>query len=110
MEAVAADLIERKVTRPARLAVIGGSNGGLLMGNMLTREGRKLFGAIVCQVPLLDMRRFHKLLAGASWMGEYGNPDLPDEWAYLQRRPARAEPATSACVWQMRVYGRRASA
>ena len=64
----------------------GGSNGGLLTGNMLARAsaGRKLFGAIVCQVPLLDMYRYHKLLAGASWMGEYGDPE--EEWdAFLSQ-------------------------
>ena len=54
------------------------------MGVMLTQRP-DLFGAIVCQVPLLDMRRFHKLLAGASWMDEYGNPDKPEEWAYISR-------------------------
>ena len=79
-EAVARDLVSRGVTAPERLGCIGGSNGGLLTGNMLTREGRALFGAIVCQVPLLDMRRYHKLLAGASWMEEYGNPDEPGVW------------------------------
>ena len=81
--AVAEDLIRRKVTSPKKLGIIGGSNGGLLMGNMLTMRP-DLFGAIVCQVPLLDMRRYNKLLAGASWMGEYGNPDLPEEWAFLK--------------------------
>ena len=55
---------------------MGGSNGGLLVGNMLTMRP-DLFGAVVCQVPLLDMRRYHMLLAGASWMAEYGNPDDP---------------------------------
>ena len=59
---------------------MGGSNGGLLMGNMLTLRP-DLWGAIVCSMPLLDMRRYHTLLAGASWMGEYGDPDHPDEWA-----------------------------
>ena len=54
------------------------------MGVMLTQRP-DLFGAVVCQVPLLDMRRFHRLLAGASWMGEYGNPDKPEEWAYTQQ-------------------------
>jgi len=54
------------------------------MGNMLARSPQ-LFGAIVCQVPLLDMKRYNKLLAGASWMGEYGNPDKAEEWAYLQK-------------------------
>ena len=59
---------------------MGGSNGGLLVGNMLVRPGSiDRFGAIVCQVPLLDMRRYHKLLAGASWMSEYGNPEKPEE-------------------------------
>ena len=81
--AVAEDLIARKVTSPKRLGVKGGSNGGLLVGNMYAMRP-DLFGAVVCQVPLLDMRRFNKLLAGASWMGEYGNPDLPEEWAFIQ--------------------------
>jgi prolyl oligopeptidase len=81
--AVAVDLVHRKVTSPPHLGVQGGSNGGLLMGNMLFRRP-DLFGAIVCQVPLLDMRRFNHLLAGASWMDEYGNPDLPDEWAFIR--------------------------
>ena len=79
-EAVAKDLVARGVTSHAKLGCQGGSNGGLLTGNMLAREGRALFGAIVCQVPLLDMRRYHKLLAGASWMEEYGDPDAPGEW------------------------------
>jgi len=79
-EAVARDLVSRGVTSPQRLGCIGGSNGGLLTGNMITREGCALFGAVVCQVPLLDMRRYHKLLAGASWMEEYGNPDEPGVW------------------------------
>ena len=82
--AVAEDLIRRKVTSPAHLGIQGGSNGGLLMGVMLTQRP-DLFGAVVCQVPLLDMRRFHKLLAGASWVDEYGNPDQPEEWAYISK-------------------------
>lgn len=81
--AVAEDLIARKVTTPRHLGIQGGSNGGLLMGNMLTRRP-DLFGGIVCQVPLLDMKRFSHLLAGASWRDEYGDPDKPDEWAYIQ--------------------------
>eukprot|EP00937_MAST-01D_sp_MAST-1D-sp2_P002103 g2103.t1 len=85
VEAVAADLIERKVTRPARLAVIGGSNGGLMVGNMLTRpRASRLFGAAVCQVPLLDMRRYSHLLAGASWMAEFGDPDTGD-WRFMRK-------------------------
>ncbi len=81
--AVAEDLVARKVTSPPRLGVMGGSNGGLLTGNMLVMRP-DLFGAVVSQVPLLDMKRFHLLLAGASWMGEYGNPDDPAEWQFLQ--------------------------
>ncbi len=81
--AVAEDLIGRKVTSTPHLGIQGGSNGGLLMGNMLTMRP-DLWGAVVCQVPLLDMRRYHTLLAGASWMGEYGNPDDPKEWAFIE--------------------------
>jgi len=82
--AVAEDLISRKVTSPRRLGIQGGSNGGLLMGVMLTQRP-DLFHAVVCQVPLLDMRRFNALLAGASWMDEYGDPDKPDQWAYISQ-------------------------
>jgi prolyl oligopeptidase len=81
--AVARDLIASKVTKPKHLGAMGGSNGGLLMGNMLVQYP-ELFGAIVCQVPLLDMKRYHTLLAGASWMGEYGDPDDPAQWSYIQ--------------------------
>jgi prolyl oligopeptidase len=81
--AVAKDLVARGVTTKAQLGARGGSNGGLLMGNMYTLYP-ELFGAIVCQVPLLDMRRYHTLLAGASWMGEYGDPDDPEQWSYIQ--------------------------
>jgi prolyl oligopeptidase len=81
--AVAEDLVRRKATSTPHLGIQGGSNGGLLMGNMLTMRP-DLFGAIVCQMPLLDMRRYHTMLAGASWMGEYGNPDDPKEWAFIQ--------------------------
>lgn len=81
--AVAEDLIRRRITSTPRLGIMGGSNGGLLMGNMLTMRP-DLFGAIVCQVPLLDMRRYHKLLAGASWMAEYGDPDDPAEWEFIR--------------------------
>ncbi|MFI6858613.1 prolyl oligopeptidase family protein [Streptomyces sp. NPDC050421] len=72
--AVAVDLVARGVTTAAMLGAAGGSNGGLLMGAMVTRYP-ELFGAIVAQVPLLDMLRFHELLAGASWIAEYGDPD-----------------------------------
>jgi prolyl oligopeptidase len=82
--AVAHDLVARGITTPDRLGIEGGSNGGLLMGVMLTRYP-ELFGAIVAHVPLLDMRRYHQLSAGASWMAEYGDPDQPGDWAYLRQ-------------------------
>lgn len=81
--AVAEDLVRRKVTSTPHLGIQGGSNGGLLVGNMITMRP-DLFGAVVCQVPLLDMRRYHTLLAGASWMGEYGNPDEAKEWEFIR--------------------------
>ena len=80
--AVAKDLIRRKITSPRHLGIMGGSNGGLLVGAALTQRP-DLFNAVVSQVPLLDMRRYHKLLAGASWMGEYGDPDIPEEWDFI---------------------------
>ncbi|MDB6171523.1 MAG: Prolyl oligopeptidase [Chthoniobacteraceae bacterium] len=81
--AVAEDLIARKVTSARHLACEGGSNGGLLVGNMLTRYPQ-LFRAIVCQIPLLDMKRYSHLLAGASWMEEYGDPDKAEEWNFIK--------------------------
>ncbi|MDP2875331.1 MAG: prolyl oligopeptidase family serine peptidase [Holophaga sp.] len=81
--AIAQDLVTRKVTSVKHLGAMGGSNGGLLMGNMITLYPQ-LFGAIVCQVPLLDMQRYSHLLAGASWMAEYGDPDKPEEWAFIK--------------------------
>jgi prolyl oligopeptidase len=82
--AVAEDLIRRKITSPRHLGIMGGSNGGLLVGAVFTQRP-ELFNAVVCQVPLLDMRRYNKLLAGASWMAEYGNPDIPEQWAYIKK-------------------------
>jgi prolyl oligopeptidase len=82
--AVAEDLVQRKITSPKHLGIMGGSNGGLLVGVAFTQRP-ELYGAVVCQVPLLDMQRYNKLLAGASWMGEYGNPDKPEEWAYIKQ-------------------------
>jgi prolyl oligopeptidase len=82
MAAVAQDLVARKITSARHLGVQGGSNGGLMAGNMLMQYPQ-LFGAVVVQVPLLDMKRYSHLLAGASWMAEYGNPDT-DDWKYIQ--------------------------
>jgi prolyl oligopeptidase len=82
--AVAEDLFKSKVTSPSKLGIQGGSNGGLLMGNMLTLYPN-MFKAVVCQVPLLDMKRYNHLLAGASWMAEYGDPDKTEDWAFIQK-------------------------
>jgi prolyl oligopeptidase len=79
---VAEDLIARKITSPQHLGIEGGSQGGLLVGGAFVQRP-DLFNAVVCAVPLLDMKRYNKLLAGASWMGEYGNPDTAD-WEYMK--------------------------
>ncbi len=82
--AVGEDLVSSKVCKPSTLAARGGSNGGLLMGMMYVSRP-DLFGAIHCAVPLLDMKRFHTLLAGASWMAEYGDPDSSDWEEFLHK-------------------------
>jgi prolyl oligopeptidase len=91
--AVAADLVARGITKPSRIAAEGRSNGGLLIANMLTRYPER-FGALFCSVAVIDMRRYTKLHPGRSWIAEYGDPDLPEEWAYLQHTSAyhTAEP------------------
>jgi prolyl oligopeptidase len=96
--AVAADLVRRGVTQPKRIAAQGGSNGGILITNMLVRYPER-FGALFCTIPLIDMRRYTKLLAGASWIAEYGDPDKPEEWewlktysAYHNAKPGQAYP------------------
>lgn len=81
--AVARDLVTRGISTPEQLGIEGASNGGLLMGVMLTQYPT-LFGAIVCQVPLLDMWRYHELLAGSSWMAEFGDPREPEDWAFIR--------------------------
>ncbi|WP_291063955.1 prolyl oligopeptidase family serine peptidase [Hyphomonas sp.] len=81
--AVGEDLVARKITSPEHLGIMGGSNGGLLMGVMLNQRP-DLWNAVVVQVPLLDMLRYHLLLAGASWVGEYGSPDIAEERAFLE--------------------------
>lgn len=82
--AVAQHLIDTGVTQRSHLAIQGGSNGGLLVAAVMLQHP-EMFGAVVCQVPLLDMQRYHLLLAGASWMAEYGNPDLPADWDVIRR-------------------------
>lgn len=82
--AVAQQLIKDSITSPQHLGIRGGSNGGLLMGVALTQHP-ELYNAVLIQNPLLDMKRYNHLLAGASWMAEYGNPDKPEDWAYISR-------------------------
>ena len=82
--AVSQQLIHDGIASPQHLGIRGGSNGGLLMGVALTQHP-ELYNAILIQNPLLDMKRYNHLLAGASWMAEYGNPDKPEEWAYISR-------------------------
>lgn len=82
--AVGEDLSARKITSPKHLAIYGGSNGGLLVGAVMVQRP-DLFKAVVCAVPLLDMQRYHKLLAGASWVAEYGDPDQADQWDYISK-------------------------
>lgn len=82
--AVAEELIRRRITSPRHLGIMGGSNGGLLVGVAFTQRP-ELFNAAVVQVPLLDMQRYNHLLAGASWVAEYGDPDKPEEWAYISK-------------------------
>ena len=71
------------MTQPGRIAGEGGSNGGLLIANMLTRYPER-FGALFCTIPLIDMRRYARQLAGPSWIAEYGDPADPDDWSFIQ--------------------------
>ncbi len=82
-EAVAQSLIDKKITSSKHLGIEGRSNGGLLVTATMTRRP-DLYGAVICGAPLIDMKRYNKLLAGASWVGEYGNPDEPDMWNYIK--------------------------
>ncbi len=90
--AVERDLVERRITTPRRLGIMGGSNGGLLMGVMLNQHPEMINAAVV-QVPLLDMLRYDQLLAGASWVDEYGSPSNPEERAFLETITPVSEPA-----------------
>ncbi len=83
-EAVAKDIVARKITSPAHLGIEGRSNGGLLVSATMVRHP-ELYGAVVCGNPLIDMKRYSHLLAGASWIAEYGDPDQPDQWAYISQ-------------------------
>ena len=87
LAAVAEDLVKTGVAQHESLGIRGGSNGGLLVGNFFVQRP-ELVGAVVCAVPLLDMKRYSHLLAGASWRAEYGDPDIPEEWSYLKHNSA----------------------
>ncbi len=82
--AVSEHLIETGLAGPEKLGAIGRSNGGLLMGAVMTQRP-DLYAAVDIGVPLFDMKRYHKLLAGASWIGEYGDPDREEDWAFISR-------------------------
>jgi prolyl oligopeptidase len=81
--AVAEDLIRRRITSPRRLGVVGGSQGGLLVGTAITQRP-ELFNAAIIQVPLFDMLRYHLIGAGASWIGEYGDPRIPEQRTWIE--------------------------
>jgi prolyl oligopeptidase len=81
--AVAEDLIRRRITSPRRLGAVGGSQGGLLVGTAITQHP-ELFHAAIIQVPLFDMLRYHLMGAGASWIGEYGDPRIPEQRAWIE--------------------------
>ncbi|PRC91145.1 prolyl oligopeptidase family serine peptidase [Solimicrobium silvestre] len=83
-EAVAADLSRSKLSSPVHIGIEGRSNGGLLVSATMLRHP-ELYGAVVCGNPLIDMQRYNKLLAGASWVGEYGDPDVPEQWGYISK-------------------------
>ena len=82
--AVAGDLVARGVTQNGRLAVSGRSNGGLMASVAITQRP-DLWGGAIVGSPLVDMKRYSHLLAGASWMGEYGNPDVSSDWAFISK-------------------------
>jgi prolyl oligopeptidase len=81
-EAIAADVAKRQIATPKHIGIEGRSNGGLLVSATMVRHP-ELYGAVVCGNPLIDMQRYHKLLAGASWIAEYGDPDVAEQWAYI---------------------------
>ena len=81
--AVADDLVANRLADPGRIAASGRSNGGVLVG-AVANQRPDLYGAIISGSPLIDMKRYNKLLAGASWMAEYGNPDVPADWAFMR--------------------------
>ncbi|MBL4718210.1 MAG: S9 family peptidase, partial [Erythrobacter sp.] len=81
--AVADDLVANRLATPGRIAASGRSNGGVLVG-AVANQRPDLYGGIISGSPLIDMKRYNKLLAGASWMAEYGNPDVPADWAFMR--------------------------
>ncbi len=84
LHAVAEDLVRTGVSANGRIAISGRSNGGVLVGAAMTQRP-DLYGAVIAGSPLFDMRRYSHLSAGASWMDEYGNPDVPADWAFISQ-------------------------
>jgi prolyl oligopeptidase len=84
LHAVAEDLVATGITDKGRIAISGRSNGGVLVGAAMTQRP-DLYGAVISGSPLHDMYRYDKLLAGASWVAEYGDPDNPDDWAFMKK-------------------------
>ncbi|MBU7589599.1 MAG: S9 family peptidase [Sphingopyxis terrae] len=84
LHAVAEDLVKTGISSKGRIAISGRSNGGVLVGAAMTQRP-DLYGAVIAGSPLEDMKRYNKLLAGASWVAEYGNPDDPADWAFLSK-------------------------
>jgi prolyl oligopeptidase len=82
--AVTEDIIRRNISRPEKIGIYGGSNGGLLVGAVMVQRP-DLYKAVACLVPLLDMKRYSELLAGNSWIAEYGDPEIPEEWDYIKK-------------------------
>jgi prolyl oligopeptidase len=82
--AIAEKMIADGITSPEKLGALGRSNGGLLLGVAMTQRP-DLFAALDIGAPLLDMKRYNHLLAGASWMGEFGNPDVPEDWEFIKK-------------------------
>ena len=104
LHAVAEDLVRAGLTEPKRIAISGRSNGGVLVG-AAANQRPDLYGAVISGSPLTDMKRYSQLLAGASWMGEYGNPDVAGDWAFMSLyspyQNLRADPAYPATFYYL---------
>ena len=84
LHAVAEDLVSAGISAKGKIAISGRSNGGVLVGAAMTQRP-DLYGAVISGSPIKDMRRYNKMLAGASWVAEYGDPDVPTDWEFLSK-------------------------